>query len=85
MNLYNTKANPIRCKECNEHMNEDDERWNGPGTVYCRECVWNPFHTAQANMTDAADKFREAEKTAKEKLKEKREEDYDEPEGEEHT
>ena len=36
-----------KCEECSEELNEDDERWNGVGTVFCRECVHEPVFNAR--------------------------------------
>jgi len=72
--LYNSNGKPIRCKECDVHMNEDDERWNGIGTVYCRECVWSDYMTATSQASIAESK-------AKELIKEKRDTEDDWSEG----
>ena len=54
------------CKECEEELNDDDRRWVGARTLYCRECVCEPVFQAMTNL-------RLAKETAKKKSQERRE------------
>jgi len=68
-----------RCKDCSEDLTEDDERWNGRGTVYCRECVHEPVFNARDKFNRDVAKaevwFNEAKNEAKEMMAEKREDE----------
>ena len=48
---------PVKtCKECGEYLNDDDRRWCGKDTLYCRECVAEPVFRA---LREALRKTRE--------------------------
>lgn len=64
------------CEDCSDDLNEDDERWNGMGTVFCRECVHEPVFKAHdkfnRDVARAKAWYTQAKNEAKEMMSKKR-------------